>query len=291
MRILLLCMSGITTSVLAKKLQTHSDLEQLQDTFIACKVGAHMDYLSQVDVVLLAPQAKYCLPSLEPDIKTFHIPMVVLGEEDLVFSKVESIYARLETYRNITRQQLEVVVENKTKRLFLREYLIVLENAIVRCIPFLLLGIASYGIVQIWQVSMFEILAQISLNLFGLYLLFSVGYCYGVQKQLKPLPYAFITIAAPLVMTPLRDIGNYVSAFVRVSEGYISTKAFDIQNCLFLFLLSILAIFILDQMQSLLSHRNKQYRTIVSDLLEMPLKYGMVFIFFLFARMLLYSFL
>ena len=59
MNILLVCASGMSTSLLVTKMQKASEANGSQDTICACSVDELEQYIDNCEVVLIGPQIRY----------------------------------------------------------------------------------------------------------------------------------------------------------------------------------------------------------------------------------------
>lgn len=75
-KILLVCNAGMSTSMLAKKMQAYSDTEKLGFEVTALPVEQGRQLMDTSDVVLVGPQVKFLLKELQEAFPT--IPMAVV---------------------------------------------------------------------------------------------------------------------------------------------------------------------------------------------------------------------
>ncbi len=84
-KILLVCNAGMSTSMLAKKMQEFSDANSLDFEIEALPLDQGRSKISEVDVVLIGPQIKYTkddLQKLFPNIPMEVVPVQAYGLMD-----------------------------------------------------------------------------------------------------------------------------------------------------------------------------------------------------------------
>lgn len=278
MKVLLVCMSGITTNVLANKLQQYAKNNQIADIFIPCKIGMFNDMLSDTDIILLAPQARFCSKNLKDSAEIFHIPVIELTEEMFVFSKIEEIY----TYINASRKESKQIIPDE--KLNIRTIKKIIMQSLLRCTPIFMIGCIALILFSITRFSSFTILMKVCLNLFCLYFMFSIGHEYGVWAKTGGLSNGLISMIAPLIMMPTANVTHLSTPFIRLSDGYIPIQGFGLYPSLLLLLLTIITILILDKMKHFHINRYGVVGTITQSFIELPIRYGMIFILFLILR-------
>lgn len=79
-KIVLLCSGGMSTSVLAKKMQEVADKEGLETVVTAHGVSQVMEVANDADVVLLGPQIRYLLDKIKGQLPD--VPVAVIGMRD-----------------------------------------------------------------------------------------------------------------------------------------------------------------------------------------------------------------
>ena len=79
-KIILLCSGGMSTSVLAKKMQEVADKEGLETVVTAHGVSQAVEVAHDADVVLLGPQIRYTLDKIKGQLP--NIPVAVIDMRD-----------------------------------------------------------------------------------------------------------------------------------------------------------------------------------------------------------------
>ncbi len=282
MRVMLVCMAGFTTHVLANRLQEYSKSQGSGDTFFACKAGNAGDFLNQIDCLLIAPQAASRCDDLCQEAEARGIPSLRLSEEDLAFARVEHICEMLETVRPCPGDEAGRI--HLTGRVLLR----ILGGTLLICLPILLLALVS-GL--LWKGTGWEAahcLWEISGGIFSLYLLFALGYQYGKQTGRGQLACALITLGATLLLMPMNGVETYGSGMVRIVDGTVPTSFFSLPFCIFLFFPGLLAVFLQEGFQRIEIHLPLNTTSASGGIsLDNVICGGCIFTVFLFLRMVL----
>lgn len=271
-------MSGITTNILAHKLQTHALEQGHADTVVASRIGMHAEILPQMDMVFIAPQARFSSETLKKDAAGLGIPVHELSEEDLVYSRVEEIYKVINANRNEDKAKVNV------QRLGPSSYVRILVDSWIRCAPFLILGILSYLVHFVTRTDISNTVYHASMGVFNLYLMFALGYHYGLSIKSSPLSYGIMTMGFPLIMLPNHSIVNYQLNYISISDGFIALEYLGLKYTLIFMGYSLLTIIIVDQLNALKLKTNRQYNVVMRNLVEMPLKYGFIIMVFLLLQ-------
>lgn len=238
MNVLLVCSSGVTTNILATKLQKYAARNGKEDFFTANRVGQYRELLSHADVVLVAPQASLLAESLKEEAAQAGIPCQVLDEPTFVLGDVEKIYAYLETCRAVSRKKAEPVA--LTVPLMGR----ILLDAALYSAPALAFGLICYALGSLLESAILLDASRATLSVLILYFMFSAGYQYGRLTEREPVARGLIALGAPLMMLP---VGGLVEAWnipFRVANGQIPLGFFGPPMAFFLALLSVLAVFL-----------------------------------------------
>lgn len=241
MNVLLVCMSGITTRVLANRLQVYGKSLGRTDTFTACCIGRHTDYLENADLVLVAPQARYSIDALKQETDRLNLPVCFLNEEDFVFSRLDKIYHQCETACRTAKPQA-----NKQNLHPLQLMAHALLNALLGCVPVLIFGLlaaAGYALTG-WVV--LQQAGNALLGMIVLYLMFSLGYHYARSFGGSTVASGLLSLGAPLLMLPTSEIRNSWHFSVHLSTGGIPLKAFALPHAALMLTVSLLVICILD---------------------------------------------
>lgn len=238
MNVLLVCSAGITTNILAAKLQKYAADNGKEDFFTATRVGQYHEMLPHADVVLIAPQASLLAEQLKGKAKEQGVPCQVLTEETFVLGNTEKIYAWLETCRTAPKAKPEPI------RLTLPLLGEILRDSALYSIPVLLFGLACRLAATLLSSPILADGANATFSLLILYFMFSVGYQYGTRAHLEPVARGLIAMGAPLLMLPVEGLAETWSASFRVAHGLIPLAFFALPNALFLAALAVGAVWL-----------------------------------------------
>ena len=238
MNVLLFCSSGITTNILATKLQKYAAQNGKADVFTASRISQYREMLSHANVILIAPQVGKLADGLMEEAGKAEIPCRVLPEDAFVLGDVEKIYAYLDSCRAAPKTQKEAAP--LTVKL-LGEILL---GAALYSAPILTFGLGCLGLAKLFSAAIFVEASQATLSILILYFMFAVGYQYGVLTHREPVSRGLITLGAPLLMLPVSGRTEIWNMSFRVVDGYISLAFFAFPNVLYLVVLCTFAVFL-----------------------------------------------
>lgn len=238
MNILLVCSSGITTNILATKLQKYAAQNGKEDVFTASRVGQYQELLPHSDVVLIAPQAGMLAAGLKEEAGKAGIPCQVLAEGTFVLGDVEKIYAYLDSCRAAPKAKAEPIP--LTVSLMGK----ILLNAALYSVPILVFGLCCLGLGKLFSIAILVGASQATLSILILYFMFSVGYQYGAFTNREPVARGLVALGAPLLMLPIGGLTELWNLSFRVVDGQIPLAFFALPNALFLAALCALAVFV-----------------------------------------------
>lgn len=242
MNVLLVCGGGITTNMLAARLQKYAQENGKQDYFSAARVSMFREMLPHTDLVLIAPQAGLMAEELREEAGKEGIPCQQLDEETYVLGALDKIYACIDSFR------IQPTVRHEPVKLTLPLLGQALMNAALYCVPFLLFGLLCRILGHLFPTSVLMEASQATLSLLVLYFMFSVGYQYGVLTHREPVARGLIALGAPLLMLPVSGLTEAWNAPFRVARGQIPLTFFALPNALFLTALALAAVGLLYQL-------------------------------------------
>lgn len=275
MNVLLVCGGGITTNMLAAKLQKYAQENGKQDYFSAARVSMFREMLPHTDLVLIAPQAGLMAQELREQAAQEGISCHQLTEEVYVLGALDKIYAYIDSIRTQPTARPEPV---KLTFPLLGQALM---NAALYCVPVLLFGLLCRGLGRLFPASALMGASQATFSLLVLYFMFSVGYQYGALTGREPVARGLIALGAPLLMLPLGNLDETWNAPFRVAMGQIPLAFFALPNALFLAALSVLAVAAVYQLDKV------RFPTSFSTLpmMENMVKMGVVLALFILLRL------
>lgn len=275
MNVLLVCGGGITTNMLAARLQKYAQENGKQDYFSAARVSMFREMLPHADLVLIAPQAELMAQELREEAEREGIPCHQLTEETFVLGQVEQIYTYIDSIR------VQSVPRPEPVRLTLSILGQALLNAALYCVPVLLFGLFCRVLGRLFPTSALIGASQATLSILILYFMFSVGYQYGALTHREPVARGMIALGAPLLMLPLGNLVESWNAAFRVAVGQIPLTFFALPNALFLAALSVLAVGAVYQLDKV--HFPPSIATL--PMMESMLKMGAVSALFILLRL------
>lgn len=277
MNILLVCGNGITTNMLAVKLQKYAQENGKQDYFSACRVSQYAELLPHADLVLIAPQAALMADGLRKEAGQREVPCRQLSEETFVLSQLEKIYADIETVCVRPAARPEPV--KLTLPLLGR----ILVDGALYSVPILLFGLLCRLLGALISAPVLLDASCATLSLLVLYFMFSLGYQYGAATRREPVARGLIALGAPLLMLPMGGVIEAWNVPFRVVDGQIPLGFFALPNALFLAALSAAAVAVVYQLDKV----ELPASIAAIPMMENTVKMGTVSLLFLLLRCLL----
>ena len=274
MNILLLCSSGITTNILAAKLQKYAAQNGKEDIFTASRIDRYRELIPHADMILIAPQVGKLSEGLKEAARQAGVPCHVFSEPTFVQSDVEKIYAYLDSCRVAPKAQKDTTV--------LAAVLMgkILFGAALYSAPVLAFGLCCLVLGKLFSAAILQEASQATFSILILYFMFSVGYQYGSFTNQEPVARGLIALGAPLLMLPVSGLTETWNMSFRVVDGQIPLSFFAFPHALVLLLLCVLAVILnyqLDKMSLPGSLRS-------IPLLESTFKMSVVSVLFIVLR-------
>lgn len=279
MKVTLVCTSGITTGMLASKLNKYAKDHQYEDVFRAIRINAYADFLKTSDVFLVAPQAKPVSLRLVEEADHNQIPIIFLTEADMVFADVDRIYSELKPHRLIS------VSIRPESQLSLWTILMIIANAMLRCLPFLILGILAVWLPNINE----SVLYDISFGMFSFYFAYAIGYEYGEFVGRNRLSYGLLFLASSTFALQTDFIRVNERGIIAIRDGFIPLLEFNATTLLTILLVSLLTMLTLYLMRHIHRRYFERGNEVSHQILEMPLINGTVFVVLLLVRYILFN--
>ncbi len=238
MNVLLVCSGGVTTNILATKLQKYATQNEKEDFFTASRISQYRELFPHADVVLIAPQADMLAESLKEEAGRAGVPYRVLDEPTFVLGDVEKIYAYLDACRAASKVKPEPVP------LSVALMGNILLDAALFSVPVLVFGFLCRALGKLFSVPVLGDASQATLSILILYFMFSVGYQYGSHTNREPVARGLIALGAPLLMLPVGGLIEIWNVPLRVVNGQIPLGFFGFPYALLLGALSVLAVLV-----------------------------------------------
>lgn len=270
MRVMLVCMQGITTSVLSAKLTKYSQEQGRQDTFTACKLNLYPEMLSQMDAVLLSPQAIRAAGLLRTDAAAQNIPVIDLEEEDFAFARLDRIYTAL--LAAVEAAHAAQKPEEPAFRLTLLALAKIVGRAYLSCVPVLLLGLLALALSHLPGLEGLEHLWQVTGGIISVFVLFALGVQYGRASRGGALTCGLLTVVAPMLL--ILNVGDSTEPLpFRASVGTLPLEMLGLSACIPLTMMGVLAVGIIHGVRHVQSRRGWMRRVIGMPMMD-PLFYG-----------------
>ncbi len=202
MKVALICMNGITTSLLANRLQQYCDDNGYDDEFVACRIGTCNDVISKADIIVLAPQAASFYNKILQESKNNSSAVVVLDEKMFVVGETKDVYNYIRQNATGFLTNISDFGEDKSKSVNFTLTMLaeVLLDAILGCLPLLLIGMVFYMLFVSTSQTIFSAIFEAIYGYLYLYVSFSIGFKYGSKIRSNPYVMGLIIFASTMVL-------------------------------------------------------------------------------------------
>ena len=202
MKVVLICMNGITTSLLANRLQQYSKDNGNDDEFLACRVGTENEEFTKADVIVLAPQAASFYNKVLQERKNNSSAVIVLDEKMFVVGETKDIYNYIRQNVAGFLTDINTSCDDKSRSVDFTMIMLgeVLLNAILGCLPLLFIGLVFYVLFVSTSRSIFVAIFEAIYGYLYLYVSFSIGFKYGNQIRSNPYVMGTIVFASTMIL-------------------------------------------------------------------------------------------
>ncbi len=202
MKVVLICMNGITTSLLANRLQQYSKDNGNDDEFLACRVGTENEEFTKADVIVLAPQAASFYNKVLQESKNNSSAVIVLDEKMFVVGETKDIYNYIRQNVAGFLTDINTSCDDKSRFVDFTMTMLgeVLLNAILGCLPLLFIGLVFYVLFVSTTRSIFVAIFEAIYGYLYLYVSFSIGFKYGNQIRSNPYVMGTIVFASTMIL-------------------------------------------------------------------------------------------
>jgi Phosphotransferase system cellobiose-specific component IIB len=201
MKILIVCIQGLTSGILAKRMTEISRERGDNHEFHACSQFDLEKYQEWADVILLTTQVKSIRGAIEKQYGTAK-KIFVISEESMSFSQINS------TYQQILHQISNAPVRKPWWQIFWH----VLKNTLILCVLLSLPGWFAYGIHLLTGNAVAEDIYESTAKVICLYGACICGYYYAKETSENEITYIVVGLLSLLAMTPSFTTGNIAAA-------------------------------------------------------------------------------
>lgn len=241
MKIVLVCVGGITTNVLAKKMKKYGEQKGYEDEIRAFSYRSCEQSFPEADLILVAPQAQVFAKGIRKMAEEEQIPCHELEEADIILGDPGRIYRIIDLYRKSGERE-----KKPRKPLTLNGLVQILGQYILTLSPFLL-GIAGIRLLSLMMDNrLLDGLYASTGGIAGIYAVFAFGYCFAKQMEKSPVIYGILCLICCFMLLPMGGAGaeNMILFGIRdfgIGNGYIRIETLGFLSCLYLLPISCAA--------------------------------------------------
>jgi|GEM_PF-4562571 len=278
MKVLLVCMSGITTKILSTRLHNYSIEHGHNDEFIPCRIGTSVEFIDTVDVVLLSPQAEFFYKTITEKSMESNTKVVMLDEKMFVNGKVEDIY-------NYVRRS--VIVErdfgNPTVSLDLRLICKILVESLLGCFPIVLFGMLAYFISYVPQLSFCYSLFEATIGCISIFFAYAIGFKYGSNSNTNPYVMGLFTFATSMMTKNMVDFHIEIQPHLPIANGVFTILTTMAKDFLVVSVLSILTVSLFELLRKVLKiNFRADYQSMI--MVSQSIVFSLILLAFLIIR-------
>lgn len=203
MKVILVCINGLTTNILANRLQTYAREHEKKDSFLTCRIYSYREMLDGADAFLLAPQTSGQNEELCQACRDRQIPCMVMDERTFVLNDLEQIYQWIDANR---REDAAAV----SRRLTIGQFRGIAADTLLWILFLAVFGLLFYGCSVLTGSELLYHLYGMTLGIIGLYVPIAMGYFYGERTGHSPIISSLKMVMLLLIIMPvLRYSGNW----------------------------------------------------------------------------------
>lgn len=263
MKVLLVCCGGISTAVLAKKMNQFAASNHRDDEVLAVKESRAAEYIVLADIVALAPQAIFFHDELKALTEKNNIPLYLITQEQ--YSKMDSEHIYLELhhiYQKKSEFTLDIKKSNENIRFFNAIYESVKTLFLVLFLIFAVGSICNLLLnmtnVQGMVKSVITCIYDVSMGVVSLYASFVLGYVFGKQLKLSEVFCAFISMSCLLLF--LIDVNDYAQLDpIHIGYRTIDISSLGFSNLILSIIISISVITVFYFISMVLNYKQRVF--------------------------------
>lgn len=191
--IIIVCIQGVTSTVLARKLNEYAKKEESDYHFKSVSVSKIADYLEDANYILLTPQVKGKVKEIETLTSDYSCELKILLDHEVSFTMIE------QTFNNIKSIIETEKTNNDSFIKVIKKILIDICSAAVLITSF---GLGFELLYLTTQIPWFHELYQLSTGIICLYLSFLIGLFYAKHKDKSQFIYGSVTLLTTLLYSP-----------------------------------------------------------------------------------------
>lgn len=277
MKVLLICVSGITTNILSKRLQNYSKEQGFNDKFIPCRIGSSDEIVDDVDVILMAPQAEVFYKSMLAKSDDYKQKVILLDEKMFVTGKPEEIYNYIKTGVEVEKEY-----EEQKFQLTLKLLSQIIFESMIGCFPIVFFGVIAFILSYIPMFSFSYALFETTIGFLNIYFSYAIGFKYGTVSKSNPYMMGLITFATSMMINNGFDLqATFYSSFS--GNGLFMLISIIIKDIFIVTFFSILTILLLDFLRKIFDINFKENNQSVI-MINQSIVFGFIFLVFLVIR-------
>lgn len=195
-KVIIVCIQGVTSSVMAKKLNILAKQKNENYEFQAVSVADIHDYLDEPDYVLLTPQVKSKFNDIFNMSKDYHCEIGILEESNVSFNNIELTYYNLKSI--IEKENREMSVWSAFKKTCI--------DILIFCLLLCSIGGLFYELYHYTNIGLFYEVYQKTSGVICLYVAYAMGaffakylhqssFIYGSACVLTLIAYSFCSFS------------------------------------------------------------------------------------------------
>ena len=182
--VVIVCIQGVTSSVMAKRLNTLAEQKNENYVFKAVSVSDIKDYLEDSDYILLTPQIKNKFNEIDRMSKDYHCEIGILEERSVSFNNIELTYNNLKSI--IEKDCYKISELTALKKTFID---VLIFAFIVCCI-----GTFFYGMYRCTKIMIFYDIYQKTSGVICIYVAYTIGALFAKYLHQSSFIYGSICI-------------------------------------------------------------------------------------------------
>lgn len=183
-KVIIVCIQGVTSSIMAKKLNILAKQKNENYTFKAVSVADINDYLDDSDYILLTPQVKTKFNEIFIMSKECHCEIGILEERSVSFNNIELTYNNLKSI--IEKETHEISEWIALKRTII--------DVLIFCLLFSSIGRLFYLFYHFTKIALFYEIYQKTSGIICLYVAYVIGALFAKYLNQSSFIYGSICV-------------------------------------------------------------------------------------------------
>lgn len=239
MKIVLICMGGITTNILAKKMQAYADQHGIAIEVHAVSYQNFTPYIKDATVIFIAPQIHIYLDKVQKVVND-ECPIYELQESDIIQPDFQRIFQQIPLDQYHESKDTKIIQMQEIEKSSF-SILSILKQSFLALVPLFFFAIGLIVLCEYREIVIVQRLYEAFVPVFALYVIVAVSYCFGKETKQDPLSFVFLSLACCLMLLPIHTQRYLINGEKVMDLGYIPTSFMGIMMLPVVYIVALFA--------------------------------------------------